>query len=65
VVDFNSLSRRYTAEEWKEVQFSSAIHARIVFIDHSNKVVRVSMAKHIMEMRAPADLPELGIIPTE
>ena len=66
VIDNYSLSRPMTS---KELQNSmSAIkgkdgvtyEARIVFVDHGSRSVRMSMRPHVLDLRAPANLPELG-----
>ena len=35
--------------------------ARIIYIDPNTKTVRLSARLHVMELRAPNDLPALGV----
>ena len=39
-----------------------SFEARIVFIDHGNRIVRFSMRPHVVELRAAGALPTLGSI---
>ena len=37
------------------------LQARIIFVDHANKSIRLSYRPHILYMRTPMNLPPLGI----
>ena len=39
---------------------TAVYEARIVFVDHGARSVRLSMRPHVLELRAPSNLPELG-----
>ena len=39
---------------------AAVYEARIVFVDHGARSVRLSMRPHVLELRAPSSLPELG-----
>ncbi len=61
VIDFHSLPRPYATTEWADaVKEGETMHARIVLVDQGSKSIRLSMRPHIMEMRAPNNLPALG-----
>lgn len=63
MVDLNSMAIPSSTQEWKDAKEpTSAIKARIVFIDYNNKIVRLSLKRHILEFRSPAGLPELGAV---
>ena len=55
------LPRPYATTEWADaVKEGETMHARIVLVDQGSKSIRLSMRPHIMEMRAPNNLPALG-----
>jgi hypothetical protein len=61
VIDFHSLARPYSSAEWASaVREGETMHARIVMVDHATKSVRLSIRPHVLEMRAPHNLPALG-----
>lgn len=62
-IDNYNLSRLYTGkdEEWKShFEEGGVTQARIVYVDHANKSVRLSLRPHVLEYRAPKFLPALG-----
>lgn len=69
VIDTFSLSRPMTIKEWqvsvnwddKEGK-NEVYEARIVYVDHGAKSVRLSMRPHVLELRGAAGLPVLGTI---
>lgn len=61
MIDRQSLSKLYTDEEWSEVIIDQKLlKARIVFVDHANKTVRLSQRPHVMLLHAPVNLPPIG-----
>jgi hypothetical protein len=51
----------YSEDSWKNnVEIGNAIQARIVFIDHASKSIRLSCRPHVIDYRAPKYLPNLG-----
>jgi hypothetical protein len=61
VIDQHSLARPYSATEWASaVKEGTTMHARIVLVDHGSKSIRLSVRPHVLEMRAPHNLPALG-----
>lgn len=61
VIDRNSLSRPYTDAEWAvNTSAGDVTQARIIFVDHGGKSVRLSIRPHVLEMRVPNNLPPLG-----
>eukprot|EP01038_Epipyxis_sp_PR26KG_P005669 gene5669-7826_t len=61
VIDTLSLSRPYYGNEWSKLfTVGDVIQARIIFIDHGSKSVRLSCKPHILDMRACIHRPQLG-----
>jgi hypothetical protein len=61
MIDRNSLAEIYSDDEWEAATFDvKIIGARIVHINHENKLVRMSTRPHVLELRPPANLPPLG-----
>lgn len=61
VIDFHSLGRPYAANEWAStLKEGQTMHARLVLVDHGTKSIRLSVRPHVLEMRAPSNLPALG-----
>jgi hypothetical protein len=61
VIDSYSLSRPVDADAWRDtLPVGTTLHARIVFVDHGLKSVRLSIRPHVLEMRVPSNLPERG-----
>jgi ribosomal protein S1 len=62
-IDNYNLSRLYNGKDndWKShFEEGGVTHARIVYVDHANKSVRLSLRPHVLEYRAPKFLPALG-----
>jgi hypothetical protein len=63
VIDILSLDRPISASEiMKLYQKGYVLLARIIYVDHGNKKVRLSLRPHIVEFRAPSHLNQLGTI---
>jgi ribosomal protein S1 len=70
VIDSFSLPRPMSAKEWQasmgaedEEKDVAAVHeARIVYVDHGARSVRLSMRPHVLDFRGPHGLPPLGSI---
>jgi ribosomal protein S1 len=68
VIDSFSLPRPMSAKEWQasmgagdEEKDVAAVHeARIVYVDHGARSVRLSMRPHVLDFRGPHGLPPLG-----
>jgi ribosomal protein S1 len=61
VIDAFYLNKPMAAKEWVEAYpEGEVLEARIVYVDHGSKSVRLSMRPHVVELRAPANLPALG-----
>eukprot|EP01035_Chromulina_nebulosa_P016871 gene16871-22359_t len=62
-IDIFSLSRPYSSKEIRsKYKKDELLISRIVFIDHSNKSVRLSIRPHIIDYKPPVALPSLGEI---
>jgi ribosomal protein S1 len=48
----------------KAYPVGTVLVARVVFVDHATKSVRLSLRPHVLEMRAPKNLPERGSLLT-
>lgn len=70
VIDNFSLPRPMSSKEWQtqlgvadeKEKSGEIIEARIVFVDHGSKSVRLSMRPHVLEFRGANGLPALGSI---
>ena len=61
VIDSFSMHKPTTASSWQELfPVGTSLLARVVFVDHALKSVRLSLRPHVLEMRAPINLPERG-----
>ncbi len=56
VVDNSSVDSRQKAA----LCVGDVVQARITLMDYANKVARLSLHRHVLEMRTPSDLPKLG-----
>ena len=66
-IDNYSLSRLYSGkdEEWKALyEEGGTTQARIIYVDHAKKSIRLSLRPHVIEYRSPKYLPDLGDILT-
>ena len=55
-----------SAEMAKELRPGTTMHARIVYCDHANKVLRLSLRPHVVERDAGMlQLPKLGSLVTD
>lgn len=62
VIDRYSTYKIYSDSEWEELgNKQNTLLARIIFIDHASKTVRLSCRPHIISLRKPTNLPALGI----
>lgn len=65
VIDVYSLPSPLS-ENWQgEYNVNDVIKARIVYVDHGNKSVRLSLKPHIIDMKGPTHLPALGEVVEE
>jgi ribosomal protein S1 len=65
VIDTNSLPRPVSSPSELPLLAKGTVHlARIVFINHSTKSVRLSLRPHVVDMRAPRGLPDRGALVT-
>jgi len=63
VIDELSMFTPGNAKEWnKRAPVGSILSARIVFADHANKSIRLSLRPHVLELRSPSGLPPLGAV---
>jgi len=63
VVDFYSLGRPFADGEWqKTVNIGDTIQARVVYVDHGSKSIRLSARPHVLDVKPPPNLPKLGEI---
>ena len=70
VIDNFSLPRPMSSKEWQtqiggtddKDKSNDTMEARIVFVDHGSKSVRLSMRPHVLDFRGPSGLPALGTI---
>jgi hypothetical protein len=61
VIDEYSMSAPLSSAEWKaRISTGDVVQARIVFIDHGTKSVRLSLRPHILDFKGPSNLPALG-----
>ena len=60
-IDEASLGRLAPHAEWsKRYTAGDVLLARIVFVDHAMKCVRLSLRPHVVELTGPTNLPSLG-----
>ena len=63
VIDRNSTYKLYSDDEWEALGTKdNTLLARIIFIDHASKTVRLSCRPHIISLRKPSHLPALGTL---
>ena len=70
VIDNFSLPRPMSSKEWQtqiggtddKDKSADTMEARIVFVDHGSKSVRLSMRPHVLDFRGASGLPALGSI---
>jgi len=63
VIDELSMATPGSSKEWsKKCPAGSILSARIVFADHANKSIRLSLRPHVLELRGPSGLPPLGAV---
>jgi hypothetical protein len=55
-----SSKKEYLAQSKTLFAVHDTIQARIIFIDHANKSIRMSLKSHILKMKKLENLPELG-----
>jgi hypothetical protein len=61
VIDAYSLGTFEPTKNWQaHIAEDDLIYARIMFVDHSNKAVRLSYRSHLLDMKVPSALPRLG-----
>jgi len=61
IIDCFSLPRVASAAESRSfLSRGDVVLARVVFVDHGSRNVRMSMRPHVLELRAPENLPALG-----
>ena len=61
VIDSSSLGVLESKTDWQtHIAEGDLIYARITFVDHPNKTVRLSYRSHFLDMKIPSPLPQLG-----
>ena len=61
VIDNYSLPSILPDTEWAaKVPVGYTAKARIIYVDHANKGIRLSLRPHVVALAAPSDLPALG-----
>lgn len=64
VIDRMSTYRILSDAEWEENPTKEkTLMARVVFVDHASKTVRLSCRPHVISYKAPSYLPSPGILP--
>lgn len=62
VIDTNHLWAPLTTKEWQaRATVGDTLLARIVYVDHGTKSIHLSLRPHVVEFRAPKELPALGM----
>jgi rRNA biogenesis protein RRP5 len=61
VIDRYSTYKIYSDSEWEELgNKDNTLLARVIFVDHASKTVRLSCRPHVLSLRKPSHLPALG-----
>jgi rRNA biogenesis protein RRP5 len=61
VIDRYSTYKIYSDSEWEELgNKENTLLARVIFVDHASKTVRLSCRPHVLSLRKPSHLPPLG-----
>ena len=63
VIDELSLAAPDAAKRWHaRYPVGSVLLARVVYANHGNKAIRLSLRPHVLELRGPTGLPPLGSV---